>query len=82
MFEVFNLGTGNGSSVLDVIKSFEKVTGLKLNYKIGPRREGDVISIYSDTKKANEVLGWKANRSLDEMMLTAWNWQKKISNIK
>lgn len=81
MFEVFNLGTGKGSSVLEVIKSFEKVTGLKLNYKIGPRREGDVISIYSDTKKANEVLGWKANRSLDDMMLSAWNWQKKISKL-
>lgn len=76
--EVFNLGTGNGNSVLEVINSFENVTGLKLNYKIGPRRGGDVVSIYSDTKKANEVLGWKAERDLDDMMLTSWKWQKRI----
>ncbi|MFZ1321255.1 MAG: UDP-glucose 4-epimerase GalE [Ignavibacteria bacterium] len=76
--EVFNLGTGNGNSVLEVINSFENVTGLKLNYKIGPRRGGDVVSIFSDTKKANEVLRWKAERDLDDMMLTSWKWQQRI----
>ena len=77
--EIFNLGTGRGNSVMEVINTFEKVSGKKLNYKIGPRRAGDVISVYSDTKKANEVLGWKAVRDLDNMLLTAWNWQMKIS---
>jgi UDP-glucose 4-epimerase len=79
MTEVFNLGTGKGNSVMEVIRSFEKVSGTKLNYKIGPRREGDVVSIYSDTKKANEVLGWKAERDINDMMLTSWNWQNAIS---
>ena len=78
--EVFNLGTGNGNSVMEVIRAFERVSGVKLNYKIGPRREGDVVSIYSDTSKANNVLGWKAERDLSDMMLTSWNWQKNISN--
>jgi UDP-glucose 4-epimerase len=78
-FEVFNLGTGRGNSVMEVINTFEEVTGEKLNYKIGPRREGDVISVYSDTKKANEVLGWKAERSLGEALKSAWNWQKAIT---
>lgn len=79
MTEVFNLGTGKGNSVMEVIRSFEKVSGTKLKYKIGPRREGDVVSIYSDTKKANEVLGWKAERDINDMMLTSWNWQNAIS---
>lgn len=76
--EVFNLGTGNGNSVLEVINTFEDSTGVKLNYRIGPRREGDVISIYSDTKKANEVLGWKAERDLKNMMVTSWEWEKSL----
>ncbi|HAY34940.1 MAG TPA: UDP-glucose 4-epimerase GalE [Ignavibacteria bacterium] len=76
--EIFNLGTGKGNSVLEVINAFENVTGVKLNFRIGPRREGDVVSIYSDTKKANEILGWKAERDLNDMMLTSWNWQKRI----
>lgn len=79
--EVFNLGTGNGNSVMEVIKAFEEVSGIKLNYKIGPRRAGDVVRIYSDTKKANEVLGWKAERDLKNMMLTSWNWEKKLSDM-
>ncbi len=78
-FEVFNLGTGRGNSVMEVIKTFEDVTGIRLNYRIGPRRAGDVVSIYSDTKKANEKLGWKAERDLADMMLTSWNWQKAVS---
>lgn len=77
-YEVFNLGTGKGSSVLDVIKSFESTTGQKLNYAIAPRRPGDVISAYANTDKANEVLGWKSELTLDDAMRDAWRWQQKI----
>ncbi|MBU3026256.1 UDP-glucose 4-epimerase GalE [Zobellia galactanivorans] len=77
-YEVFNLGTGKGSSVLEVIHSFERVSGKKLNYKIVDRRPGDVVSAYADTKKANEVLGWKAEYTLDEAMKSAWEWEQKI----
>jgi len=77
-YETFNLGTGKGSSVMDVIKSFERVSGEKLNYKIVDRREGDVISAYANTVKANKVLGWKAHLSLDDAMLSAWKWEKTI----
>ncbi|OQD43689.1 UDP-glucose 4-epimerase GalE [Croceivirga radicis] len=77
-YEIFNLGTGKGSSVLEVINSFEKVSGEKLNYRIAPRREGDVIQAYADTRRANEVLGWKAKSSLDEAMSSAWQWEKKV----
>jgi UDP-glucose 4-epimerase len=77
-FEVFNIGTGTGSSVLEVIESFERVSEQKLNYKIVDRREGDVISVYADTTKANTILGWKATSTLDEAMLSAWKWEQKI----
>ncbi|MDL5514060.1 UDP-glucose 4-epimerase GalE [Arenibacter sp. M-2] len=77
-YEVFNVGTGKGSSVLEVIKSFEKVSGKKLNYKIVDRRPGDITSAYADTTKANTVLGWKAKSTLDEAMESAWLWEKKI----
>ncbi len=77
-YEIFNIGTGNGFSVLEVIKSFEKVTGQKLNYKIVDRRPGDVEQVYADTSYANEELGWKAEKGLDEMMLSAWNWEKRL----
>jgi UDP-glucose 4-epimerase len=77
--EVFNLGTGRGNSVMEVVNKFEEVTGRKLNYKVGPRRKGDVVSIYSDTKKANEVLGWKADRSLEDSLKSAWMWQKYLN---
>ena len=77
-FEVFNLGTGKGSSVLEVIHSFERVSGQKLNYKIADRRPGDVIQAYADTQKANQVLGWKAESSLDEAVKSAWDWEQKI----
>ncbi|MCB0806714.1 MAG: UDP-glucose 4-epimerase GalE [Bacteroidales bacterium] len=73
--EIFNLGTGNGFSVLDVIKSFEKVSETKLNYEIVDRRPGDVEKVWADTKFANDELGWKAEKSLDDMMLSAWNWE-------
>lgn len=79
-YEVFNLGTGTGSSVLEVVKSFERVSGEKLNYKIADRREGDVIAAYADTEKANNVLGWTSKLSLDDAMRSAWNWQKKLKN--
>tara|TARA_A100001391_G_scaffold24050_1_gene13176 strand:- start:529 stop:1545 length:1017 start_codon:yes stop_codon:yes gene_type:complete len=77
-YEVFNLGTGTGSSVLEVIQSFERVSGEKLNYKIVDRRSGDIIQAYADTKRANEVLGWKAKFSLDDAMKSAWEWEKIV----
>ncbi len=77
-FEVFNLGTGRGSSVLEVVNSFEKTTGEKLNYKIVDRRPGDVISVYADTTKANQVLGWKAQESMEDALASAWKWEKKV----
>jgi len=76
--ETFNLGTGTGSSVLEVINAFEKVSGKKLPYKIVGRREGDVISAYANTDKANQVLGWKAELSLEESLASAWKWEQKI----
>jgi UDP-glucose 4-epimerase len=76
--ETFNLGTGTGSSVLEVIQAFEKVSGRKLPYKIVGRREGDVISAYANTDKANNVLGWKAESTLEEAMESAWKWEQKI----
>lgn len=76
--EIFNLGTGTGSSVLEVIHSFEKVSGQKLPYKIVDRREGDITSAYANTDKANNVLGWKAASTLDEAMESAWKWEQKV----
>jgi UDP-glucose 4-epimerase len=76
--EVYNLGTGNGVSVLEAIHAFEKVSGVKLNYRIGPRRPGDIIAIYANNSLAKEKLKWDPNYSLDEMMHTAWKWQLKL----
>jgi UDP-glucose 4-epimerase len=76
--ETFNLGTGTGSSVLEVIQAFEKVSGQKLPYKIVDRREGDITSAYANTDKANTVLGWKAKSTLEEAMASAWKWEQKI----
>ena len=81
-FEVFNIGTGRGSSVLEVVHAFEKVSGLKINYQIVDRRPGDVTSVYADTKKANSELKWKAELSLEDALLSAWKWEQKIRNIK
>jgi UDP-glucose 4-epimerase len=81
-FEMYNLGSGKGSSVLEVIKSFEKVAEISLNYEIGSRRSGDVISAFADTSLANQKLGWKTKVSLDESVLNAWKWEKKIRGIK
>lgn len=75
-FEIFNLGTGKGSSVLEIIRSFEKATGQKLKYRIVEKRPGDVEKVYADTHYANEELGWKAEKSLEESLLSAWNWEK------
>ncbi len=76
--ETFNLGTGTGSSVLEVINTFEKVSGQKLPYKIVDRREGDIISAYANTDKANQILGWKAQSTLEQALTSAWKWEQKI----
>lgn len=78
-FEVYNLGTGNGYSVLEVIKSFEKVSGTNLNYEIVGRRPGDVEQVWADTSFANKELGWKAQRGIDEMMESAWKWEQALA---
>lgn len=80
--EIFNLGTGNGYSVLEVINSFEKVTGEKLNYKIVDRREGDVTQVWADPTYSNNELGWKAEKGLDEMTLSAWKWELALADKK
>ncbi|MEI8006331.1 MAG: UDP-glucose 4-epimerase GalE [Bacteroidota bacterium] len=77
--EVFNLGTGNGFSVMQVIESFERTTGVKLNYKIMERRPGDIEKVWADTTFANHELGWKAEKGLDEMTASAWKWEKAIA---
>ncbi|MCK8521200.1 UDP-glucose 4-epimerase GalE [Aquimarina sp. D1M17] len=77
-YEVFNVGTGTGSTVLEVIQSFEKVSNQKLNYKIVGRREGDVTAAFANTQKANEELGWKAKSTLDDSLGSAWKWEQKV----
>lgn len=76
--EVYNLGTGNGVTVLEAIKAFEKVSGVKLNYQIGPRRPGDVIAIYANNDLARKQLGWTTEYTLEDMMSTAWKWEQKL----
>jgi UDP-glucose 4-epimerase len=80
-YEVFNLGTGKGSSVLEVIQSFEKTSGQKLNYRIVARRDGDVEQMYAATDLANEELQWKAQYDLDDMTASSWNWEKHVRGI-
>ncbi len=77
--EIFNLGTGKGCSVMEVINSFEKVSGMKLNYRIMERRPGDIMKVWADTEFANRELGWKAEKGLDDMTLSAWNWEKALA---
>lgn len=77
-YEVFNVGTGTGSSVLEVINSFERISGEKLNYQIVGRRAGDITAAYANTDKANNILGWKSKSTLDEAMASAWKWEKKV----
>ena len=81
-YDVFNLGSGNGVTVLEAIHAFEKVSGTKLNYQLTDRRGGDVIAIYSDSTKAKKKLGWTAKRSLDEMMASAWKWEQHLASKK
>ena len=77
--EVFNVGTGQGVSVLEAVKAFEKASGKPLNYKVGDRRPGDIVQIYADASKAKNLLGWSASRDIHESMKDAWNWQKNLS---
>jgi len=79
-YEVFNIGTGNGYSVLDVINTFEKVNGLPVPHRIGERRDGDVIQVWADTSRVNSVLGWKTQRGLEDMLRDAWRWQQQIAS--
>ena len=79
-YEVFNLGTGKGSSVLEIISAFEKSTGAKLNYTIGARREGDIEQVWGDVTKSADQLGWKAELDINEMMLSAWAWENYIKD--
>jgi UDP-glucose 4-epimerase len=76
--EIINLGTGNGVTVLEAIKAFEKVSGVKLNYELGPRRPGDVIEIYANNSYAREKLGWEPKQGIDDMMRTAWQWEVSL----
>ncbi|MES2882500.1 MAG: UDP-glucose 4-epimerase GalE, partial [Bacteroidota bacterium] len=78
--EVFNLGTANGVTVLEAINAFEKESGIKLNYEMGPRRPGDVVAIYANNNKAKEKLGWNPRRSIEDMMHTAWAWELKLKD--
>ena len=78
---IFNLGTAKGNSVSEVVTAFEKITGEKLNYEFVKRREGDVPAIYADAHKANQLLNWSCEYSLEESMLSAWNWQKNLKKI-
>ena len=80
-YEVFNVGTGSPLSVLELVKAFEKVNGLKINYKIVGRRSGDVPAIWADPSLANEKLGWKAERSIEETLASAWAWEKHLSDL-
>jgi len=78
-YDVFNIGTGKGSSVLEVILAFEKANNIKVKYEIKPRREGDITAVYADTSKSEKNLNWKANKSLEEALKDAWTWQKNIT---
>ncbi|RYZ20324.1 MAG: UDP-glucose 4-epimerase GalE [Chitinophagaceae bacterium] len=80
--EIFNLGTGNGVTVLEAINAFEKVSGEKLNYEVGPRRPGDVVAIYANNDKARTELGWNPQYGIDDMMRTAWNWELRLRDDK
>lgn len=80
-YDIFNVGTGTGNTVLEVVQTFEKVNDLKLNYEIGPRRPGDVVKIYGSVDKANNLMGWKTEKSLEDSLRDAWRWEKKIRGI-
>ena len=79
-YETFNIGTGNGNSVLELISTFEKVTGEKVNFQVGPRRSGDIEKVWADTTKAKKILNWNVDFSLKQALIDAWNWQKKLNS--
>lgn len=81
-YEIFNVGTGRGVSVMELVKAFERVNNLSLNYRIAGRRAGDTVEVWADTSLANEELGWKATRSLDETLAAAWAWEKNVRGIE
>ncbi len=80
-YDIFNVGTGQGNSVLELIQTFEKVSGEKLHYEIGPRRQGDVEKVYANVDKANQKLNWHVEHSLEDSLRDSWNWQKKLSGL-
>lgn len=80
--EAINIGTGNGTSTLEVISTFEKISNVKLNWKFGPRRSGDVMEIFADVSKAKSLLGWEAKFSVEDAIRDAWNWQQKLNNAQ
>lgn len=77
-FDIFNIGTGKGNTVLEIVNTFEEVSGVKLNYRIGERRSGDIEKIYADVTKSSETLGWKTEKSLKDSLTDSWNWQKTL----
>lgn len=77
-FDIFNIGTGKGNTVLEIVNTFEEVSGVKLNYRIGERRSGDIEKIYADVTKSSETLGWKTEKSLKDSLKDSWNWQKTL----
>ncbi len=79
-FDIFNVGTGKGTSVMELINTFEKVNNIKLNYEIGPRRQGDVEACWADTKKINEIMNWKSEKTISDAMKDSWEWQKSLKN--
>ena len=79
--EVFNVGTGRGVSTKEIVDAFERATGVKLNWTFAPRRAGDIEKVWADPKKANEILGWKAETNLDDTLRSAWNWQKRLREL-
>lgn len=81
-YEIFNVGTGRAVSVFELVKTFESVNDLKLNYKVAPRRAGDVVAVWADTSLANNELGWKAERELDQTLKAAWAWEKHVRNLE
>ncbi len=81
-YDIFNIGTGKGSSVLDVVKAFEKANGISIKYKIGPRRSGDITAVFANTTKANTELNWKSELGLEEALRSSWNWEKNYRKTK
>jgi UDP-glucose 4-epimerase len=81
-YEIFNIGTGRAVSVFELVKTFERVNNLKLNYKVAPRRAGDVVAVWADTSLANRELNWKAERTLEQTLQAAWAWEKHVRDIE